>query len=116
MTVSEAIRRANDLRANELRDEQKTAWLYNLEGEIADFMHEPVTPVSEYPQSDPELLMPAPHDDIYYLYLCAMIDSYHQEEGQYNNDMALFNAAMAGARAWWRRTHEAPKREYWKVW
>lgn len=116
MKVSEAITRANALRANELADEQKTAWLYNLEGEIADFMHEPVTAITDYPQEDPELLMPAPHDDIYYLYLNAMIDAYHQEEAQYNNDMALFNAAMAGARAWWRRTHEAPHREYWKVW
>ena len=116
MKVSEAIRRANDLRPNELRDEQKAAWLYNLEGEIADFMHENVTPVNDYPHTDPELLMPAPHDDIYYFYLCALISLYHQEEGQYNNDMAVFNSSMASARAWWRRHHRAPFWEYWRVW
>ena len=113
MKVSEAISRADNLRDNVLTDEQKAAWLFNLDGEIAGIMETDV-PVNNWPD-DAQLLMPAPHDDIYPLYLVAMIDYYSQESGLYQNDMQIFNAAMGEARAWWRRNHRPQKKEYWRV-
>jgi hypothetical protein len=114
MKVSEAIAQANDLRDNTLTDAQKAAWLYNLDGEVSEIVGQDA-PVNSWPETDAELLMPAPHDDIYPLYLVAMIDYYNQESTLYLNDMQVFNTAMNTARAWWRRTHKPERSEYWKV-
>jgi hypothetical protein len=112
--VSEAIARADSLRDNTLTEEQKAAWLNKLDGEIAEIM-EQTPPVNSWPETDAQLLMPAPHDDIYPFYLVAMIDYYNQESTLYLNDMQVFNTAMNTARAWWRRTHKPERSEYWKV-
>lgn len=61
--------------------------------------------VNTWPEEDAALLTPAPYDGIYPMYLVAMIDYYNQESALYQNDMVLFNEAMAAARAWWRRNH-----------
>ena len=37
----------------------------------------------------------APHDEIYVLYLCSLIDFYHAEYERYANDNALFDALYA---------------------
>jgi len=53
--------------------------------------------------------MDAPgHEQIYPLYLAAMIDYGNQDGALYANDMAVANAAIAEARAYWRRTHSEP--------
>lgn len=53
---------------------------------------------------DKPLLVPAPYDELYDLYLFAMIDYHDREYGGYNNDMEQFNAAFgAFRRHWWRR-------------
>ncbi|NCB34613.1 MAG: hypothetical protein EOM58_01065 [Clostridia bacterium] len=114
MKVSEAISQANGLRDNTLSDEQKAAWLFNLDGEVSEIVGEDA-PANSWPETDAELLMPAPHDDIYPLYLVAMIDYYNQESTLYANDMQVFNSAMNNARAWWRRHHRPDSKEYWKV-
>lgn len=114
MKVSEAINQANSLRDNVLTDEQKAAWLYQLEGEVADFMNKPV-PVNEWPEQDAQLLMQSPHDIVYPLYLVAMIDYYNQESTLYANDMTIYNSAMTAARAWWRRNNKPKEGNYWGV-
>ena len=114
MRVKEAIKQANSLRDNLLPDEQKAAWLFNLDGEIAEMM-EIDAPVNTWPEDDAELLMPAPHDDIYTFYLVAMIDYYNQESTLYANDMNIFNQAMKGARAWWRRNNRPTSAGDWRV-
>jgi hypothetical protein len=40
MKVSEAISQANGLRDNTLSDEQKAAWLFNLDGEVSEIVGE----------------------------------------------------------------------------
>ena len=114
MKISEAITQANGLRDNTLTEEQKAAWLYNLDGEVSEIVGQDA-PMNSWPETDAELLMPAPHDDIYPLYLVAMIDYYNQESTLYANDLQVFNSAMNNARAWWRRTHKPERDEYWKV-
>ena len=113
MTTREAIRRADLLRPNILEDEQKAAWLYDLDGQIAETMETDV-PTNVWPE-DAELLMPAPHDGIYELYLVSMIDYYHQETEQYENDRTVFNTALAEAKAWWRRHHRPASRGNWRL-
>lgn len=52
-----------------------------------------------------ELLLPAPYDRVYVLYLCSQIDYYNNETALYGNDKAVYDEAMSEAMAWWRRQH-----------
>ena len=114
MTVKEAMKRADALRMNTVSDEQKAAWVSDLDGQLAEmFGIEP--PVNNWPEEDRVLLMPAPHDDVYVFYLVAMIDYYNQESTMYVNDMDIYNRAMKDARAWWRRGHRPKSAGDWRV-
>ena len=113
MTLIEVIQRANVLRPNALPDEQKAAWVFELEGKVAEVMGTDV-PVNTFPE-DAKLLMCAPYDNIYELYLAAMIDYYNQDGALYENDMVMFNAAFDEARAWWRRNNRPASRGNWRV-
>ena len=108
MKYSEAIDRANELRPNAIPDQRKAEWLYSFDAEQAEVMgYEQERFI--WPETDPELCMPAPHDNIYPLYLMAMIDNAQEESDLYMNDMAISNQATMEARAWYRRTHRTPK-------
>lgn len=113
MRLKEAIKRADALRPNIISEEQKAAWIYELEGKLAEMRCAP-PPVKSWP-NDAALSMPPPCDNVYELYLCAMIDFANQETALYANDMAVFNAAMSEARAWWRRHHRPRPGGNWKV-
>lgn len=113
MTTKNAISRADKLRPNAIEEEVKAAWLYELDGKLAETLGVDVTE-NVWPK-DAELLMPSPCDNIYELYLCAMIDLENQETELYANGMAVFNAAFAEARAWWRRHHCPADSGNWKV-
>ena len=113
MYLKEAIKRADALRMNTVSDEQKAAWASDLDGQLAEmFGIEP--PVNNWPD-DRELLMPSPHEEIYQLYLICKIDYYNQEMNLYANDLAVYNAALAEAQAWYRRKHRPRSRGNWKV-
>ncbi len=113
MKLKEAIKRADKLRPNVLPEEQKAAWVYELEGKLAE-MRCALPPARTWP-ADASLAMPAPHDVVYELYLCAMIDFANQETDLYANDMAVFNAAVSEAQAWWRRHHRPRPSRNWRV-
>ncbi|MBQ9980178.1 MAG: collagen-like protein [Oscillospiraceae bacterium] len=53
--------------------------------------------------ADRELLVAAPHDKIYYTYLCALIDYANGEYDKYQNTMVLFNAHLAEYAKWCQR-------------
>lgn len=115
MKMSTAIQRANELRLNALSEEQKAAWVWDLDNQVGEMMKIPPRPFP-WPEVDPELLMPAPYEEIYPLYLVCKIDYYNQEMSLYSNDRAIYNAAMNEARAWWRRHHRPRRNRNWKVW
>lgn len=114
MTVRETIKRADALRMNTVSDEQKAAWLYDLDGQLSEmFGEEP--PVNRWPEIDTELRMGAPYEEIYQLYLICRIDYYNQEMGLYANDLAVYDGALREAQAWYRRTHRPKARQRWQV-
>ena len=85
----------------------------SLDGKLAETLGVDA-PAPSWPE-DAVLLVPPPCDNVYELYLCAMIDFADQETGLYANDMAVFNAAVREARAWWRR-HDCPRQSgNWRV-
>lgn len=114
MTVKEAIIRADDLRPNAISEQTKAAWLYEVEGELAEMMGiDP--PENQWPETDATLLMPYPKDGVYALYLCAMIDNANEETALYANDMVVAQNAMNEARAWWWRNNGHTKTRMIKV-
>ncbi len=114
MRVREAIRRADALRMNTIEDEQKAAWLFALDGQLAEMLGAEI-PENRWPEEDAELLMPAPHEEVYQLYLVCKIDYYNQEMALYADDRAMYQEAMAEAQAWWRRQHRPKGWGAWRV-
>ena len=114
MTVKEAINRADGLRMNTVSQEQKAAWVLDLDGQLAEMFGAPVAE-NKWPEEDAALLMPAPHEEVYQLYLICKIDYYNQEMELYANDRAVYEAAMQEAQACYRRTHRPGIRWKWRV-
>ena len=114
MTVKEAVKRADSLRMNTVSDEQKAAWVLDRDGQLAEMFGVSV-PKNEWPEKGAVLLMPAPHEAIYQLYLICKIDYYNQEMSLYANDLAFYNAALAEAKAWYRRQHRPFGNRNWRV-
>ena len=113
MYLREAIARANEMRINTINDSTKSKWAYTVDCGVAEIMHAE-KPIETFP-ADRELLMPSPHDEIYVLYIAAMIDYQNGEIELYRNDIAVFEEAMKQASAWYRRNHPAKNYGGWKI-
>lgn len=113
MYLREAIARANEMRINTINDSTKSKWAYTVDCGVAEIMH--VEKPRETFPADRELLMPSPHDEIYVLYIAAMIDYQNGEIELYRNDIAVFEEAMKQASAWYRRNHPAKNYGGWKI-
>jgi len=105
MTISEAIVKADELRPNPISTEAKVGWLNELNAQIAESMDVNM-PDELTAESLEELLMPFPYEQVYVLYLTAMIDNAQEEFSLFNNDIVLYNTAIHEALAWWRRHHK----------
>lgn len=116
MKLYEAIARADMLRPNAIPEDIKASWIYELEGEFAEMMRVEI-PANQYPGGDTEtnLLMPYPRDNVYPLYLCAMIDNANEETNLYQNDMMVANSAIKEARQWWWRNFAPKSKKYVKL-
>lgn len=114
MTIQEAITRADSLKPNVYSQDEKIVWLNNLdlsvkieildthEGseEYADFTgYNAETPL------DTELLVSSPYDEMYVLYIQAMIDAYNEEFDRYDASMARFKAKYQDFASYYNRTH-----------
>lgn len=96
MTVNEAILRADELRPNPFGEEQKTKWLSELDGKIAkEILNENFTPYEISDGGERELMAEEAYCDLYLFYLCAMIDFFSRDYGEYNNSVAMFNSAYS---------------------
>ena len=111
MTLNQAIQRADELRPNSLEHEIKADWVRELEGQVAGFMGLPFEDAGD----DAPLLMQAPFDNIYYLYLAAMIDFAQQDSDLYYNDSVLFNASMNRAKSCYISQNLPPDGGNWRV-
>lgn len=110
MTLLKAIARADSVRPNALDQELKADWVMELEAEIAECMDVEL-PENTFPK-DMELLMPFPHDNIYYLYLCAKIDLTMEDTESYVNDQVVADSAIVDAKSWWRRHNMKKSKQY----
>lgn len=115
MTINLAIAKVDELRPNAYDDETKASWISVLDGRIAMEVHHDAS-FAKYTKDewDGDLVVPFPYDNIYELYLMAMIDYHNREYGNYNNDMTMFNAALDEYRKYYRRTNTPADSENYK--
>ncbi len=97
MTIAEVIERVDAVKPNAFDSATKVEWLNTLEGRLAaDVLLLAPAEVGQlrYTWDDDqgaELLAASPHDDIYGLWLQAMIDFANGEYNKYQNTMQLYN-------------------------
>lgn len=118
MKVMEAIDRIDSLKHNTYTIGEKVGWLSRLDGMVkTDIIdtHEDGDDIqfSGYTQErdmETELLVPAPFDDLYLLYLEAQIDYYNGEIARYNNSITMYQTAYDNYARYYNRQH-LPKTE-----
>ena len=113
MTIREAIKRADDLVPNDYTETEKISWLSTLDGMIKNEIYENYTEgdgsgFSGYTidtNKDTALLVPAPYDEIYILWLECRVDYYNAEIDRYNNAATRFDEMLQNYRKEYNRTH-----------
>lgn len=111
MKVGKAIERADSRKPNAFSEEEKLEWLAALEGRIAAeiFLMAPaeVRSLLETEQDpEAELLVDAPFDDIYVLWLAARIDEANGEYNKYSNSLIFFNDHYGDFNNWFVSLYE----------
>lgn len=121
MTISEAIRRTDELNPNQYDFNIKVGWLSRLDGMIYNEVistHEGNTRESftGYRESDTdtELLVCFPYaGDIYNFYMQAMIAKENGETARYNDNIVMYNNAYQAYADYYNRTHKPVQRGKW---
>lgn len=115
MTIMEAINQIDGLKANTYSVADKVTWLSRLDGMIKQDVidtHECGERIVFVPYTtddvDDELLVDAPHDEMYIRWLEAQIDYANGEYSKYNNSITMFNTAYNAYQNWYNR-HHMPK-------
>ena len=115
MTIADAISRIDVLKPNAYPAEDKVHWLSRLDGQIYEEViktHEdsPLESFSGYDNDTDmdttELLVSAPYDDIYALWLEAKIDYANGDYSKYNASITMFNTQYNNFTNYYNRTHK----------
>lgn len=94
MTPNKAIEIVDRLKPNSYSEEDKLRWINELDGMVQRLVIQ-TDKIKEYSypdDMDTELLITAPFDDCYTLFLEAKIDYYNREYANYNNSALMFEA------------------------
>ena len=114
-TVNRVTAYIDRVKPNVYTDEDKFNWISTLEGLVAREVMGEEGPEYEFPKDvDTELMVPSPFDDIYQLYVGAMIDFHNREYGQYNNTAAMFEERLEQCKAWYIRNNASCNRVNFK--
>lgn len=113
MTIQEAIDQVNDLKPNYYSSEHKVRWLSRLDTQIRkeiidtheDAPEEDFAGYDSQTNTNTELLVPEPYDEVYIHWLSAQIDMNNAEYEKFNNDNALFAAAYNAYASAYNREH-----------
>ena len=113
MTIKQAIARFDTLYPNEIKYEQKLAWLSELDGIVYEEIiaqHENAMPTAftGYILATPgntQLLVPFPYEKLYIEHLNAMLELVRGNVERYNNASALSAASFDAFAAEYNRTH-----------
>lgn len=113
MKIIDAISKIDSLKHNTYSQNDKIGWMSDLDWivkrEVID-THEGAEQVhftgyDENTDQQTVLLIPAPYDTAYLLWMEAQIDYYNGEYGKYNNAMEMFNETFEGFKNYYNRNH-----------
>ena len=114
MTIQAAIDRIDEMKPNMFTDEQKMAWLSEVDAYVFkeillthEGMPEGVT-FEGYDQDTPMdtvLMVPEPYHDIYEHYLAAQMDNKNRDSNEYAKNMVQFNNAWQTYADYYGRKH-----------
>ena len=94
-TMNTVIEYVDRVKPNAYSNDDKYRWMNTLEGLVSREIHHKEAPEYDLPEdADTPLLVPAPYDDIYHLYVSAMIDFYNREYSDYNNTILMFQERL----------------------
>ena len=107
MTIETCVRLVDDMLPNRVPEAVKRRLLGEVEGKVR------VELLGEEPDANPlidgntsadtELTAPAPFDQLYLLYVMAMMDHVEGDTARYENTAVLFNAVYQGYGKWLKR-------------
>lgn len=122
MKIGEAIENARELMAGAVSDETLLRWLSALDGQVkleiidthAGGGEVLFTPYGEDTDTDTELLIPQPYDEVYRYFLEAQMLFANGELEEYNAVAARYEESYAAYAAWYNRTHMSKQRGGWR--
>ncbi len=114
MKIKEALDRTYALRPDSFGQEEKIAWLSELDHQLyreVFLTHENNTASpSAFPYSpcdtEKELMIPAPYDKVYISYLKAKIEEAYGEVDSYNNAAAMYHQQLGEFKRFWHRNNK----------
>ena len=117
MTIHEAIEQTDHLKPNMYEEGDKIRWLSRLDGRIFEEIvcthtfNDGETEITEFngytlDDGETELLVGAPWDELYVLWLQAQIDYSNMEYDSFNNTNAMFESVFSGFRNAYNRSHK----------
>lgn len=114
MTIQAAIDRIDEMKPNMFSDQQKVAWLSEVDGYVWREIiktHEGIPAGIDFvgydldTEMDTVLLVPEPYHGIYEHYLAAQMADKNRETGEYAKEMAAFNSAWQTYADYYNRMH-----------
>lgn len=109
-TMNRVIEYVDEIRPNAYSDDYKYKWMSNLDGIIAREVMQIDAPCYDYPaDADNDLLVAAPFDDLYWMYVIMNIDLTDREYDHYNNMAMVFNNRLEQYKAWYIQNNRPTK-------
>lgn len=109
-TMNVVIDRVDRLKPNVYTEEDKYRWINTVEGLVSVQVFDTPAPDYNLPlDADTPLLVAHPFDDIYELYVSAMIDYHNREYNNYNNAAIMFKERFDQFKEWYNRKNGRSK-------
>lgn len=114
MTIQTAIDLVDSLKPNMFTNQQKVAWLSDLDGmvwrEVIKTHEGPHAGIDfvgydQDTEMDTVLLAPDPYSDLYKHWLASRMDIANRDNNEYTKDMVLFNNMWQTLCDYWNRTY-----------
>ena len=105
MTINQIINIVDQIKPNAFPPEVKVMWLNEVEGYVQTYIHlvssADVITYDYSVDADTELLVPPPHNGVYWTFLTAMIDYGNGEYNKYQNTITLYNSYIQEYQRWY---------------
>jgi hypothetical protein len=113
MKIIEAINGIDSLNHNTYTEQDKVQWLSRVDWMVKKHVidtHEgsddvTFTGYDSLTDHNTDLLVPAPHDEMYLRWMEAQIHYHNGEYGKYNNAIDMFNTTYEDYKRYYNRTH-----------